>query len=68
VLTNRIRAQFERLIELKQTALSLSVSSSMLEPSLRDGGATVETIVATMATDLEASIKSRVTAEAVHHW
>jgi signal transduction histidine kinase len=67
VLTNRIRGQFERLLELKQTALSLSVSYSMLEPSAGNGGASVESIVATMARNLEASIRSHVSSEGVQH-
>jgi hypothetical protein len=57
VLANRIREQFERLARLKQTDLTLSVSHSILQPFPRDVGS-VESLVTSMATRLEESIKS----------
>jgi len=60
ILANRIRGQFERLLQLKQTGLSLSVSYSMLRPLPRDVGASVEQVVTNMATHLEAAIKSHI--------
>jgi PAS domain S-box-containing protein len=65
VLANRIREQFERHLRVKQTGLTLSVSYNMLEPCLRDAGASVENIVASMATSLEDSIRSQMIMEAV---
>jgi PAS domain S-box-containing protein len=67
VLANRIRGQFERLLHLKQAALSLSVSYSMLQPIPRDVGASTERIVTSMATNLEQAIKSHTIRRAVSH-
>ena len=67
VLANRIREQFERLPQLKQTGVTLSVSYSMLPPFPRDVGASTDVIVTSMATSLEESIKSHITSEAVYH-
>ena len=67
VLANRIREQFERLLHLKQTGLTLSVSYSMLQPFPPDAGASMENIVTSMATSLEESIKSHIISEAVYH-
>jgi hypothetical protein len=67
VLTNRIRGQFERLLHLKRTGLTLSVSYSMLPPFPRDGGASTEAIVTSMATTLEDSMKSHIIPAAVYH-
>jgi hypothetical protein len=58
VLVNRIREQFARLSHLNQTGLTVSVSYSMLAPVPPDAGASIENIVASMATNLEASTKS----------
>jgi PAS domain S-box-containing protein len=66
VLAKRIREQFERLPHLKQTGRTLSVSYSMLEPCLRNAGASIENIVTSMATNLQESIKSQIILEAVH--
>ena len=66
VLANRIREQFERLPHLKQTGLTVSVSYSMLEPFPRDVGASMESIVTSMATNLEESIKSQIISEVYH--
>jgi hypothetical protein len=66
VLANRIRQQFERLLHLKQTGLTVSVSYSLLEPFPRDVGASIENIVTSMATNLEASIKSHIISEVDH--
>lgn len=66
VLTNRIREQFERLLHLKQTGLTVSVSYSMLEPFPRDVGASMESIVTSMATNLEESINSQIISEVYH--
>jgi PAS domain S-box-containing protein len=67
VLADRIREQFERLPDLKQTGLTLSVSYSMLKPFLPDAGASMENIVTSMATNLEESIKSQTISEAIYH-
>jgi hypothetical protein len=67
VLANRIREQFERLPRLKQAGQTLSVSYRMLAPSPPDIGASMESIVTSMAANLEESIKSRITPEAVYH-
>ena len=66
LLANRIREQFERHGNVKQTGLKLSVSYSMLHPP-RPAGAPLETIVTTMATHLEESIKSQMVRETVYH-
>lgn len=66
VLANRIRQQFERLPHLKQTGLTISVSYSMLQPFSQDVGASMENIVASMATNLEESIKSQIISEVCH--
>jgi hypothetical protein len=58
VLASRIREQFERLPRVKQTGVTLSVSFSMLEQSPPDIGASMESIVTSMATMLENSIRS----------
>jgi hypothetical protein len=58
VLANRIRGQFERLLHLKQTGLTLSVSHSMLQPFPRDAGASTDAKVTSMATLFEEAIKS----------
>jgi PAS domain S-box-containing protein len=67
VLAKRIREQLERLPRLKQTGLTLSVSYSMLQPFPSDVGASMESIVTSMATNLEESIKSQIISEAVYH-
>jgi PAS domain S-box-containing protein len=66
VLANRIREQFERLPRLN-SGLLLSVSYSMLQPARRDADAPVESIVTSMATHLEGSIKSRNDAKDTYH-
>jgi PAS domain S-box-containing protein len=58
VLVTRIRGQFERLLELKQAGLTLSVSHSMLQPVPRAVAASTDALVTSMATMLEAAIKS----------
>jgi PAS domain S-box-containing protein len=63
VLANRIREQFERLPRLKN-GLTLSVSYSILPPPRRDIGALKDSIVTSMATHLEGSIKSQHHSEA----
>ncbi|HXM38663.1 MAG TPA: ATP-binding protein [Gemmatimonadales bacterium] len=63
VLVNRIRDQFQRLPRLQHSGATLAVSFSMLPPLPRDAGASVETIVTSMATRLEDSINSRVMSE-----
>ena len=60
ILAHRIRGQFERLLHLKQTGLSLSVSYSVLQPLPQDVGASMEQVVTNMATHLEAAIKSHI--------
>jgi hypothetical protein len=59
VLANRIREQFQRLYRVTQTGLTISVSCRMLEPFPPAAvDASMETIVTSMATHLEESIKS----------
>jgi hypothetical protein len=65
VLARRIRGQFERLLHLKDTDMTVSVSHSMLQPVPRDVGASTERIVARMAERLEESMKYYTTSEAV---
>ena len=66
VLANRIRQQFEQLPHLKQTGLTVSVSYSMLAPLPQDVGASMENILTSMATSLEASVKSQIISEVDH--
>jgi hypothetical protein len=67
VLANRIRGQFERLLHLKQTGLVLTVSYHTLPPLPRTVGASMDTIVTSMATMLESAIKSHPFSAAAHH-
>jgi PAS domain S-box-containing protein len=67
LLANRIREQYERLPESGQSGLPLSVSYTMLKRLQPIPGASVENIVASMATYLEQSIKSEVFSKAAHH-
>lgn len=67
VLTNRIREQVERLLHLKQTGLTVSVSYNMLKPFPSDVAASMDNIVTDMATDLEESLKSHIISRAVYH-
>ena len=67
VLANRIRGQFERLLHLKQTGLVLTVSHHTLQPLPRTVGASMDTIVTSMATTLEAAITSHIFPAAVYH-
>ncbi len=64
-LADRIRDQFERLPHLQQTRLTVSASYSMLRPFSHDAGTSMNSIVTTMATHLEESIKSHIISEAV---
>ena len=64
-LADRIRDQFERLPHLQQTRLTVSASYSMLRPFSHDAGTSMNSIVTTMATNLEESIKSHIISEAV---
>ncbi len=67
VVANRIREQFERLPDLKERGVVLSVSFSMLRPFPSDVGATMENIVTSMATSLEESVKHQNSSEPIHH-
>ena len=67
VLANRIRGQFERILHVKHTGLTLLVSYSMLPPLPRDVGASMDTIVTGMASHLENAIKSHTLPGAVDH-
>jgi hypothetical protein len=67
VLATRIRGQFERLLHLKHTGLTLSVSYNMLPPLPWDAGDSVDTVVTSMATHLEDAIKSHTIPRAVDH-
>ena len=57
VLANRIRGQFERLLEVKHPTLTLSVCYRMLQPLPQVVDASVDHVVTSMAAHLEASIK-----------
>jgi PAS domain S-box-containing protein len=63
VLANRIRGQFDSLLQLKKTGLTFSVSYNMVELCPPDAGASRETIVTTMATNLQL----RLVSEAPYH-
>jgi PAS domain S-box-containing protein len=65
-LASRIREQFKHLPRLKRTGLNFSVSYTMLKPVSPEVGASPENIVASMATSLEESIRSK-NVEAIHH-
>jgi PAS domain S-box-containing protein len=65
ILAKRIREQFECLSHLKRTDLTLSVSYTMLKPFPLDGESSLESMVTTMATSLEESIKSQILSEGV---
>ena len=67
VLANRIRGQFERLLHLKQTGLTLSVSYSMLQPAPQAVDASMDAMATTMAATLEAAINSHILQAAVSH-
>jgi hypothetical protein len=67
VLTNRIREQFDRLPNLKEQGVVLSVSHSMLRPFPSHAGATMDNIVTSMATNLEELVKYQNSAEVHHH-
>jgi PAS domain S-box-containing protein len=67
VLANRIREQFERLPYLKQTGRTLTVSHRMLQPFPRHVDASMDVIVASMATHLEQAIASQISQEAAGH-
>ena len=67
VLASRIRGQFERLLRLKQTGMSSTVSYSMLPPSPRDVGASSESMVTSMATNLEEAITSKTRQAGINH-
>jgi PAS domain S-box-containing protein len=58
ILATRIRGQFERLIQVKQNGLTLSVNYDMLPPLSSEVGASTESIVARMATHLEDALTS----------
>jgi hypothetical protein len=66
VLANRIRGQFERVLHLRQAGLTVSVSYSMLEPLTPEPDATVESLVTSMAVNLEESIKTHFISEESH--
>jgi hypothetical protein len=59
VLSSRIRGQFERLLQLKHDGLTLAVTYRMLPLVPPDPGASTDTIVMSMATQLEVAIKSQ---------
>jgi PAS domain S-box-containing protein len=67
VLATRIRGQFERLLHLKHTGLTLSVSYNMLPPLPWDAGDSVDTVVTSMAAHLEDAITSHTIPRAVDH-
>jgi hypothetical protein len=67
VLANRIRGQFERLLHLKQTGLTLSVSYRMLQPAPQAVDASMDVVATTMAATLEEAITSHVLQAAVSH-
>lgn len=66
-LANRIRRQFERHPRLRQIGVTLSVSYRLLPAFARDAAASVDSIVTSMATHLEDSIKSHPIQAAVYH-
>jgi hypothetical protein len=66
VLANRIRGQFERLLHLRQTGLTLSVSYSMLQPAPQAVDA-MDAMATTMAATLEEAITSHILQAAVSH-
>ncbi|MGD0571054.1 MAG: CHASE3 domain-containing protein [Candidatus Sulfotelmatobacter sp.] len=67
ILAKRIREQFECLPHPKRTDLTLSVTYTMLKPFPLEGGSSLESMVTTMATNLEESIKSQILSEGVSH-
>ena len=67
ILVNRIRDQFKRLLQPKQTGLTLSVSYTMLQPFPADAGASAEERVTSMSSHLEQSIQSQSLSEASFH-
>jgi len=67
ILANRIRDQFERLLQPKRTGLSLSVSYIMLPPFPADAGASTEDRTTSMARNLEQSIQAQSLSEASFH-
>jgi PAS domain S-box-containing protein len=67
VLTNRIRDQFERLPRLKQPGVTVSASFRMLVTLPREGSESMESILGSMATRLEAAIKFQTSPEGTHH-
>jgi PAS domain S-box-containing protein len=63
ILAKRIREQFECLLQMKRTDLTLSVTYTMLKPFPLEEGGSLENMVTTMATSLEESIKCQILSE-----
>jgi hypothetical protein len=67
ILVNRIRDQFKRLLQPKQTGMTLSVSYTLLQPFPADAGVSTDERVTSMSSNLEQSIQSQSLSEASLH-
>jgi PAS domain S-box-containing protein len=65
VLARRIREQFQRSSQLSKTDVACSVSYSILPPASPDDDPSTERLVASMAMNIEESIRARSIAEVV---